>query len=83
MPDMQTKLLERLQALGPVMQAITSATGTLSVSLGVSFDGQTIDEWNPGRRDLKQNLAPNLAPVYGIGSFSKTFTASAIGIPGG
>lgn len=80
MPDMRTKIIERLQAFGPVLQAITSATGAPSVSLGVSFDGQTIYEWNSGRKTLKQDLAPNLNTVYGIGSLSKIFTASAIGI---
>ncbi|KAM3431709.1 hypothetical protein NHJ13734_007194 [Beauveria thailandica] len=73
-------IIERLQALRASAAGNNFGSRCPSVSLGVSFDDQTTYEWNFGRRDLKQNLALNVDTVHGIGSLSKKFTASAIGI---
>ncbi|KAM3431710.1 hypothetical protein NHJ13734_007195 [Beauveria thailandica] len=76
----QKRIIERLQALRASAAGNNFGSRCPSVSLGVSFDDQTTYEWNFGRRDLKQNLALNVDTVHGIGSLSKKFTASAIGI---
>lgn len=80
MPDRKRQLVERLSALGPIIKSIGFVTGAPSVSLGVAYEGETIYQWSSGLRDIKQGHAPDLDTVYGIGSLSKIFTASAIGI---
>ena len=80
MHDMKRQLVERLDTIGPTIKSICSVTGAPSVSLGVACEGETIYEWISGHRDIKKGLAPDSDTVYGIGSLSKIFTASAIGI---
>ncbi len=80
MSNMKTQLLERLGTLGPIIKTICSATGAPSVSLGVAYQNESIYYWATGLRDTRQQEGPNPDTVYGIGSLSKIFTASAIGI---
>ncbi|KAI0465878.1 putative D-aminoacylase [Xylaria cf. heliscus] len=80
MPHMKEQLLERLDRLGPTIQSICSVTGAPSVSLGVAYKGESIYQWSHGLVDTTKNLQPDSDTVYGIGSISKVFTASAIGI---
>lgn len=77
---MKPQLLERLATLSPAIMAICSVTSAPSVSLGVAYEGKPIYYWSTGLRDIKQEKAPDPDTVYGIGSLSKIFTASAIGI---
>ncbi|KAI1151720.1 putative D-aminoacylase [Nemania diffusa] len=80
MPFMKPQLLERLDRLGPTIQVICSVTGAPSVSLGIAYKGESIYQWNSGFRDTTKGIQPDSDTVYGIGSISKIFTASAIGI---
>jgi CubicO group peptidase (beta-lactamase class C family) len=48
------------------------------LSVGVSQRGHTIWQWNFGTRDVDASLAPDSSTVYGIGSLTKCFTATAI-----
>ncbi len=50
------------------------------MAVGVSYEGETIFRANVGFRDVQKQLAPDSETVYGIGSITKCFTASAIGI---
>lgn len=50
------------------------------MALGVSYNGEKIHETHIGFRDVSRQLSPNTDTIYGIGSITKLFTASAIGI---
>lgn len=50
------------------------------MALGVSYNGEKIHETSLGFRDVGKQLPPNADTIYGIGSITKIFTASAIGI---
>lgn len=50
------------------------------MALGVSYNGEKIHETHLGFRDVSRQVSPNSDTVYGIGSITKLFTASAIGI---
>lgn len=50
------------------------------MALGVSYNGEKIQETKIGFRDVENQLPPNADTIYGVGSITKIFTASAIGI---
>ncbi|KAJ5641057.1 D-aminoacylase [Penicillium herquei] len=77
---MTFRLQSRLSALRPVIEDICAATGAPSVALGVSYKNEKIQEIDIGFRDVEKKLLPNSDTIYGIGSITKLFTASAIGI---
>lgn len=77
---MKRSILDRLAHLDAAIEGIRSATGAPSVALGVSHNGAKVYEAAYGYRDVKAGQAPNADTVYGIGSITKIFTASAIGL---
>ena len=77
---MKVRLVEKLSALGPIIEEICSATGAPSVAIGVSYRGEAIHQANFGFRNVEEQFPPDSDTLYGIGSITKVFTASAIGI---
>lgn len=75
---MTTSLIERLAQLQPTISKICKIAGVPGVSVGFSQRGHTIWQWNFGTQDVDMSLAPDSSTVYGIGSLTKCFTATAI-----
>jgi CubicO group peptidase (beta-lactamase class C family) len=76
---MTAAIVERLTALEPTIEKICAVAGAPGLSLGVSHCGKIIYTDNFGYRDVESSIAPDSDTVYGIGSVTKIFTASAIG----
>lgn len=79
-PDLKSRLLSRLIALGPVIQELCTVTGAPSAALGIALNGEKIYEAHFWFRDVASQLPPDSDTIYGVGSITKAFTASAIGI---
>ncbi|KAK3180498.1 hypothetical protein K4F52_008089 [Lecanicillium sp. MT-2017a] len=75
---MTPTLTERLVSLNPTIEKICKTSGVPGLSLGVSQGGNVIHRFNYGFSDLEASLPTNSDTIYGIGSVSKTFTATAI-----
>ncbi|KAI0193089.1 putative D-aminoacylase [Astrocystis sublimbata] len=80
MSHTRQQVVERLVRLDRTIESIIAVTGAPSVSIGVAYKGESIFEWNSGFKDTTKDIPPDSDTVYGIGSISKVFTASAIGI---
>jgi CubicO group peptidase (beta-lactamase class C family) len=55
-------------------------TGAPSAVVGVSYHGDTIFKSSHGLYNINAELTPDADTIYNIGSITKAFTASAIGI---
>lgn len=73
-------IAQRLSALRPVIREICNVAGVPGVSFGVAHQGQVVFRDNIGFRDMEESIEPDSDTLYGIGSISKIFTASAIGV---
>ncbi|KAF2838140.1 beta-lactamase/transpeptidase-like protein [Patellaria atrata CBS 101060] len=78
--DMKARIMERLNHIIPIIIQISLVTEAPSVAVGVSYEGETLYHANTGLRNVQKGLVPDSNTVYGIGSITKCFTASAIGI---
>jgi CubicO group peptidase (beta-lactamase class C family) len=74
------EIAQRRSALRPVIREICNVAGVPSASFGVSYQGQIVFRDNIGFRDMEESIEPDSDTLYGIGSISKIFTASAIGM---
>lgn len=73
-------VLQRLQALIPIISEICQISGTPGASIGVLHEGTVIFTHNYGFRDVNARLPPDENTIYHIGSLSKSFTAASLGI---
>ena len=77
--NMGRSILERLNRIDPVIEGILDVTGAPSVSLGVSYNGIKVRTAGYVRRDTEA-VKPDENTLYGIGSITEMFIASAIGL---
>lgn len=70
----------RLEATMPDVQSIMNIAKAPSISLGVIHNGKVIFRRSIGLRDVESNLEAKSETSYLIGSCSKIFTATALGI---
>ena len=73
-------VLDRLQALAPVIAEIHRTSGTPGASIGVLHNGKLPYTHNYGFRDVEKGYAPDERTIYYIGSLNKSFTAASVGI---
>lgn len=73
-------VLDRLQALSPVIAEICRISGTPGASIGVLHENKLIYTHNYGFRDVEAKTPPDERTIYHIASLSKSFTAASIGI---
>lgn len=74
------EIIDRLQALGPVISRICAISGTPGVSIGVLHHNEVIHTAGFGYRDVGQKLPSDENTIYHIASMSKAVTAAAVGI---
>ncbi|OHE90437.1 hypothetical protein CORC01_14265 [Colletotrichum orchidophilum] len=75
---MASNFAERVAALNPIIEKICKASGVPGLSVGVSQHGNVLHQFNYGSSDIEGSVPTNSDTIYGIGSISKTFTATAI-----
>ena len=73
-------VVDRLQALSPVIAEICRLSGTPGASIGVLHEDKIIYKHNYGYRDVEAQIAPDEHTIYHIASLSKSFTAASIGV---
>ena len=74
------EIIDRLQALAPIISRICAISGTPGVSLGVLHHNEVIHTAGFGYRDISRGLPPDENTLYHIASMSKAVTAAAVGI---
>lgn len=74
------EIIDRLQALAPIISRICAISGTPGVSIGVLHHNEVIHTAGFGYRDVGQGLPSDENTVYHIASMSKAVTAAAVAI---
>lgn len=75
---MDAGLSKRLASVHPVIEKICNVSGVPGLCLGVSQRGQVVHRFYYGFSDLDAAIPTDSNTTYGIGSITKTFTATAI-----
>jgi len=73
-------LIERLQALTPIIKEISRISGTPGLSLDVLHHGKVVYTNNFGYKNVATKEAPDDDTLYYIASTSKAYTAAGIAI---
>ena len=76
---MNAHVIDQLKNLGPTIKEISRITGAPGLSLGVQHRGEIIHTANYGHRNIEDSIPPDSDTIYGLGSITKIFTASAVG----
>ncbi|KAI1278165.1 beta-lactamase/transpeptidase-like protein [Xylaria sp. FL0933] len=73
-------IISRLEAAMPTIESVQKLCKAPSVSVGVLHQGEVVFRRSIGLRDIEANLKADSDTAYQIGSCSKLFTSTAVGL---